>query len=251
LNKLENEINIKSLMDVLAERYETADFIADDPIQFPHRYKKAEDIEIAGFLASIFAFGNRKAFIGKLNQLFALMGESPCEYILKGDFKLNGFNYRFLKEADVVAILSVLSELYRHDDGLAGLFERASHTSDLMSYVCDYFYDNTDKNVGDGFYFAVPNPHNGGAMKRMWMFLRWMVRKSAVDLGVWKFMTPAQLKIPMDVHVGRISRELGLLKRKQNDAKAVDELMEVLRSFDPIDPVKYDFALFGYGVNNK
>lgn len=248
---LKTGVDLKDLMDELASRYETADFIKDDPVQFPHRYKRAEDIEIAGFIASVFAYGNRKAFIGKLNQLFALMGESPYKYVLEGRFELNGFNYRFMKEADIVAILEVLHKLYLEDGGLAGLFSRGAETQDLMGYVCDYFYANAPKFAGDGFYFSIPNPAKGGAMKRMWMFLRWMVRKSAVDLGVWKFMTPAQLCIPMDVHVARMSRELGILKRNANDKKAVAELMEFLRILDPADPVKYDFALFGYGVNNK
>ena len=118
---LKTDTCIKTLMDELAQRYETEDFIKDDPVQFPHRYKKAEDIEIAGFIASIFAYGNRKAFIGKLNQLFALMGESPYEYIINGRFELNGFNYRFMKENDIAAILVVLHKLYLKDGGLAGL----------------------------------------------------------------------------------------------------------------------------------
>lgn len=247
---LKTDVNIKTLMDELAARYETEDFIKDDPVQFPHRYSKAEDIEIAGFIASVFAYGNRKAFIGKLNQLFAMMGESPYQYIMAGHFELNGFNYRFMKEDDIAAILRVLNKLYREDGGLAGLFSRAAVSEDLMQYVTDYFYSNAAENAGDGFYFAIPNPAKGGAMKRMWMYLRWMVRKSAVDLGVWKFMAPAQLKIPMDVHVARMSRELGILKRNSNDKKAVEELTAFLRSLDPSDPVKYDFALFGYGVNN-
>lgn len=242
--------DIKTLMDELAERYETVDFIKDDPVQFPHRYKMVEDIEIAGFIASIFAYGNRKAFIGKLNQLFAMMGESPCQYIINGRFELNGFNYRFMKENDIVAILEVLNKLYREDGGLAGLFSCAAQTEDLMLYVTDYFYKNAGEKAGDGFYFAIPNPAKGGAMKRMWMYLRWMVRKSVVDIGVWKFMTPAELRIPMDVHVARISRELGILKRSANDKKAVEELSSFLRTLDPHDPIKYDFALFGYGVNN-
>ncbi len=248
---LKTDVDIKTLMDELAVRYETEDFIKDDPVQFPHRYKTAEDIEIAGFIASIFAYGNRKAFIGKLNQLFALMGDSPYQYIIAGSFELNGFNYRFMKESDIVVILQVLHKLYREDGGLAGLFACACKTDNLMQYVCDYFYSAAGENAGDGFYFAIPNPSKGGALKRMWMFLRWMVRKSAVDLGVWKFMTPAELSIPMDVHVARISRELGLLKRNSNDKKAVEELTEFLRTLDAQDPVKYDFALFGYGVNNK
>lgn len=242
--------DIKILMDELVSRYETKDFIKDDPVQFPHRYNRAEDIEIAGFIASLFAYGNRKAFIGKLNKLFEMMGESPYEYIVAGIFDIDGFNYRFMKEDDIVAILDVLHELYTKDGGLAGLFQRASQTDDLMQYVCDYFYSHAGKKAGDGFYFAIPNPLKGGAMKRMWMYLRWMVRKSAVDLGVWKFIAPADLKIPMDVHVARISRQLGILKRNANDRKAVAELTEYLKTLDSNDPVKYDFALFGYGVNN-
>lgn len=246
---LRTDTCIKTLMDELAQRYETEDFIKDDPVQFPHRYAKAEDIEIAGFIASIFAYGNRKAFIGKLNTLFALMGESPYQYIIAGNFELNGFNYRFMKEEDIVAIFRVLNKLYCEDGGLAGLFSRAVQSEDLMQYVCDYFYENAGEQAGDGFYFAIPNPAKGGAMKRMWMYLRWMVRKSVVDLGVWKFISPAQLCIPMDVHVARISRELGILKRNSNDKKAVAELTAFLKTLDPQDPVKYDFALFGYGVN--
>ena len=116
--------------------------------------------------------------------------------------------------------------------------------------VTDYFYSRA-KNAGQGFYFMIPNPRNGGAMKRMCMFLRWMVRKGPVDFGIWDFMPASELLIPLDVHVARISREMGLLTRTSNDFKAVLELTENLRKFDPEDPAKYDFAMFGYGVNNK
>ena len=245
------QIDLKEKLDELVSIYEVPDFIKDDPIQIPHRFKKKEDIEIAGFLASVFAFGTRKVFIAKLNELFQIMGNSPLEYILKGDFVLNGFVYRFLKAEDVVVLLGVLHKLYRHDGGLKNLFMQAVKSDDLMQYVCDYFYNNAPKNVGKGFYFAIPNPKCGGAMKRMWMFLRWMVRKSNVDFGIWQdIMKPCQLKIPLDTHVAKISKELGLLTRKANDRKAVDELTSKLLEFDAIDPVRYDFALFGYGVNN-
>lgn len=247
---LKSDAELKTLLDELVIRYETPEFIVSDPVQFPHRYEKAEDIEISAFIASIFAFGNRKAFIAKLNQLFLMMGESPYKYLMEGNFDLQGFNYRFLKEKDVALILKVLQKLYKDDGGLASLFSRAQNTEDMMQYVCDYFYQVAGENVGEGFCFAIPNPSKGGAMKRMWMFLRWMVRKSSVDLGVWKFITPDKLFIPMDVHVARISRELGILKRNSNDKKAVEELTAYLRILDPVDPVKYDFALFGYGVNS-
>ena len=112
-------------------------------------------------------------------------------------------------------------------------------------------YNNAD-NIGDGYKFMLSNPKNKGAMKRMNMFLRWMIRKnSPVDLGVWSFLSPSELLIPLDVHVGNISRSQGLLKRKQNDFKSVLELTDVLKEFDSNDPVKYDFALFGFGVNNS
>ena len=115
--------------------------------------------------------------------------------------------------------------------------------------MTDYFYSKADKNLGQGFYFMIPNPRKGGAMKRMCMYLRWLVRKGPVDFGVWNFMKPSELYIPLDVHVGRISREMGLLSRKANDFKSVIEITNNLKQFDPIDPIKYDFAMFGYGVN--
>jgi len=244
------QVDLKEKLDELVSIYEVADFIKDDPIQFPHRFRKKEDVEIAGFLASVFAFGSRKVFIAKLEELFEIIGDSPYEYVMRGDFSFPNFVYRFLKSEDIVALFEVLHKLYRHDGGLKNLFMQAVKTDDLMQYVCDYFYNNAPKNVGSGFYFAIPNPKNGGAMKRMWMFLRWMVRKSDVDLGIWQdVMKPSQLKIPLDTHVARISKELGLLTRKANDKKAVEDLTDKLREFDENDPVKYDFALFGYGVN--
>lgn len=242
--------DLKKYLDELVVQYEVEDFVKDDPIQFPHRFVKREDVEIAGFIASIFAFGSRKAFIAKLNVLFSIMGDSPYEYILKGDFSLNNFIYRFLKEDDIVVLFEVLHKLYTQENGLKGLFLKATGSDDLMQYVCDYFYSQVSSKAGAGFYFAIPNPKNGGAMKRMWMFLRWMVRKSDVDLGIWQdIMSPSQLKIPLDTHVARVSKELGLLSGKANGRKALDELMHTLCEFDEKDPVKYDFALFGYGVN--
>ena len=241
----------KELLDDLAKRYETKDFIKNDPIQFPHKYSRKEDIEIAGFLASLFAFGQRPVFIEKLNILFSYMGKSPYEYIMKGDFDLKGLNYRFFKPEDIEGFLIVLHKLYKNDGGLSTLFEKAYKSGNLMQYVCDYFYSRAPKTAGAGFYFGIPNPAKRGAMKRMWMFLRWMVRKPPVDLGIWNFIPRRELKIPLDTHVARISRELGLIKRNSNDIKAVDELSAVLTEFYPNDPAKYDFALFGYGVNNK
>ncbi len=238
--------------DNLVEKYETQDFIKDDPIQFPHKFSSKKDIELAGFIASLLAYGSREQFIKKLNQLFEIANQEPLNFIQNFDSKIIGdFNYRFGKPNDFIAIFEILKELYNTTEGLEELFTYGKQQDKIFETVVDYFYSRAPQNVGQGFYHMIPNPHNGGAMKRMCMYLRWMVRKGPVDLGVWNFITPAELYIPLDVHVGRISRQLGLLNRKANDFKSVIELTNKLKEFCPEDPIKYDFALFGYGVNNK
>ncbi len=238
------------LLDELAEKYETEDFIKDDPVRFGHRFKDKKDIEIASFMASLVAYGRRDIFTKKLDKLFEIADNKPLEFILNFEPEILGdFNYRFGKPKDFAEIFTILKELYTKDGGLEELFKYGYKTSEnLFIPVCDYFYSRV-KDAGQGFYFMIPNPRNGGAMKRMCMFLRWMVRKGPVDFGIWDFMPQSELLIPLDVHVARISREMGLLKRTTNDFKAVLELTENLKKLDPNDPVKYDFAMFGYGVN--
>jgi len=245
----------KNELEELTANYETIDFINDDPIQFAHRFKDPQDIEIAGFISSLFAYGNRKIFIKKLDELFTIMDNNPLEFVLNFNPKtLAGFNYRFAKDFDIIEVLNILSKLYKYDGGLKLLFEhgwRIDNTiSTMLQSVTDYFYSNVANEVGQGFYHLIPNPKNGGAMKRMNMFLRWMVRKPPVDLGLWTFVPTSELLIPLDVHVARLSREMGLLKRSSNDFKAVLELNENLKKFDANDPAKFDFAIFGLGVNN-
>lgn len=244
----------KTELEELTQKYETEEFIKDDPIQFSHRFKKIEDIEIAGFIASLFAYGNRKVFIKKLDELFSIMKQQPLEFVLNFDPKsLKGFNYRFAKDFDIIEVFLILNKLYKEDGGLKALFEYGysldNSISAMFQTVSDYFYSNTRNEVGMGFYHLIPCPRNGGAMKRMNMFLRWMVRKGPVDLGIWNFIPRNELLIPLDVHVARLSREMGLLKRNSNDFKAVLELNENLKKFDPTDPAKFDFAIFGLGVN--
>ena len=241
-------------LEELTQKYETESFIKDDPIQFPHRFKKNEDIEIAAFVSSLFAYGNRKVFVKKLDELFNIMQNKPLEYVLNFDKKtLKGFNYRFAKDFDVIEVFNILKKLYEKDGGLKSLFEYAygakKNVVSMMQVVVDYFYSNVQNEVGMGFYHLIPCPKNGGAMKRMNMFLRWIVRKGPVDLGLWDFIPTSELLIPIDVHVARISREMGLLKRSSNDMKAVLELTQNLKNFSPDDPVKYDFAMFGLGID--
>lgn len=285
----------KNKLDELVKKYETANFISPDPISIPHNFKTKKDIEIAGFIASLVAYGSRKVFLKKLDELFKIAQNEPLNFILNFEPKILGnFNYRFGKPADFAEIFKIMRMLYEKDGSLEELFKygytsldspspfgkgsqcyRASAMDTLtgegspneleqksyenissmvrmqkmFSVVTDYFYSRADKNVGQGFYFMIPDPHKGGAMKRMCMYLRWMVRKPPVDFGIWDFMPASELLIPLDVHVARVSREMGLLTRKQNDFKAVLELTENLKKFDPQDPSKYDFAIFGLGVD--
>ena len=242
----------KQELDNLVIKYETKDFIKDDPIQFPHRGKSKEDIELYGFIASLFAYGNRKMFIAKLNDLFKRADNDIANYVKNGDFSnLKGVEYRFSKDNDIIPIFEILNKLYTESKGLEELFEYAFSKEDFLKTVVDYFYSRAPKSAGQGFYHMIPNPDNGGAMKRMNMYLRWLVRKPPVDLGIWTFMKPSDLLIPLDVHVARVSRTMGLLTRKSNDFKAVLELTNNLKQFDSEDPVKYDFAIYGLGINRE
>lgn len=244
----------KSDLEKLAEKYEVKSFIKDDPIQFPHGFKNKQDVEIAAFISSLFAYGNRKVFIKKLDELFEIMQNKPLEFVLDFDYKvLKGFNYRFAKDFDVIEVFNILNKLYQ-ESSLEELYKYGWELNNsiqiMFQTVADYFYSNVQNEVGHGFYHLIPHPKNGGAMKRMNMFMRWMVRKGPVDLDVWNFIPASELLIPLDVHVARLSREMGLLKRSSNDFKAVLELNENLKKLNPNDPVRFDFAIFGLGVNN-
>lgn len=243
----------KTELDDLVKQYENTDFIKNDPVQFIHRFKNRKDIEIAGFISSLLAYGSREQFIKKLNILFGdIVQNEPLNFIENFDSGIIGdFNYRFGKPKDFVAIFEIMKELYSSGSNLEELFNYGYKQGKIFESVVDYFYSRVKSEVGQGFYHMIPNPRNGGAMKRMCMYLRWMVRNSSVDMGVWKSIKTSELFIPLDVHVGRISRQMGLLKRNANDFKSVLELTNKLKEFDALDPIKYDFALFGYGVNNK
>ena len=248
---------LKIKLDEYVERYETKDFIVNDPIQFPHRYDDVRNIEIAAFLASIFAFGRREVFIKKLEILFDLMQNKPLDYVRSFDKKNNnlaGFGYRFAKDNDLINIFNVLSILYNENETLESLFSYSYSQTEsikgMLQGAVDYFYSRAEEKASDGFYYLLPDPKKNSAVKRLNMFLRWLVRDGAVDLGVWKFIDKSELLIPLDTHVARLSREFGLLSRNNNDFKSVIEITNGLKKFDPKDPIKYDFALFGFGVNN-
>ncbi len=247
---------IRDELDKLVKTYETVDFIKDDPIQFPHRFSHKNDIEIAAFISSFMSYGTRTTFVEKLHFLFDnIIHNEPYNFIINFEPEVLGsFNYRFGKPRDFAQIFNIMSELYKFDGGLEQLFKYGHDNpvkNNIFIPVTDYFYSKITDKDAKGFVNMIPNARKGSAMKRMCMFLRWMVRKGPVDLGIWNFMKPSELLIPLDTHVIQMARTKGLLTRKATDLKAAREITDNLRKFDPEDPTKYDFAMFGYGVNNK
>lgn len=251
----------KELKDFLEEKtlqYNSPSFIADDPISIPHRFTKKEDIEISGFLAAVIAWGNRKAIVASAARMMELMDDSPYDFILHHratDLKrFQKFVHRTFNGGDAVYFIRSLKNIYKNHGGMESIFQKhfLKSDSDLSPALSGFkatFYSLPDARTQK----HLPDPSKNSSAKRMNMFLRWMVRKDkqGVDFGLWKFVSPSQLSIPLDVHTGNVARKLGLLKRKQSDWKAVTELNTRLREFDSDDPVKYDFALFGLGVFEK
>ncbi|MFP2994872.1 TIGR02757 family protein [Spongiivirga sp. MCCC 1A20706] len=252
-----NKGELKDFLNEKASFYEHPKFIEDDPIQIPHQFTVKEDIEIAAFLTATIAWGNRKSIINNAKRLMDLMDNSPYNFILNHEEdeldSLKSFVHRTFNGDDLIQFIRSLKHIYTNYDGLEAVFGNQENGVTLqhrIHYLKTIFFDiphleRTKKHVSD--------PERGSAAKRINMFLRWMIRPndSGVDFGLWKEISPALLSCPLDVHSGNVARKLGLLKRKQNDAKALLELDQSLRKMDADDPVKYDFALFGLGVFEK
>ncbi|MBD3581498.1 TIGR02757 family protein [Flavobacterium selenitireducens] len=243
---------LKSFLDEKSDLYNNPNFIESDPIQIPHAFSLKEDIEIAAFLCATIAWGNRKSVIANSRKMMALMGDSPYDFAMSHSErdleKCDGFVHRTFNSVDLRTFLAGLRHIYQNHGGMEAIF--TAHANDLQSGIVEFkkrFFEiphqvRTQKHISD--------PLQGSAAKRIHMMLRWLVRQDnkGVDLGIWKGISPGSLSCPLDVHSGNIARKLGILSRKQNDAKAVLELDTKLRQFDANDPVKYDFALFGLGV---
>jgi uncharacterized protein (TIGR02757 family) len=249
---------LKSFLDEKYERYNRPGFISDDPIAIPHQFEKKEDIEIAAFLTATIAWGNRKSILKNADQLMKNMGYYPHEFILNANSKdfqaFQNFVHRTFNGIDTIFFLESLQNIYRNHHSLEEVFTQGYQEEQLLSGAIDHFRTvflelphehRTEKHVA--------NVLKKSSGKRLCMYLRWMVRNDnrGVDFGLWKNIPSSALMLPLDVHTGNISRQLGLLNRKQNDWQAVEELTGELRKFDANDPVKYDFALFGLGVNNE
>ncbi|MFD2562603.1 TIGR02757 family protein [Aquimarina rubra] len=248
---------LKEFLDEKALFYEQPKFIETDPVQIPHLFTKKEDIEIAGFLTATISWGNRKSILNNAHKLMELLGNAPYDFILNHtdtDLEnLEGFVHRTFNGTDLTYFIKALQNIYRKYGDLEGFFKQfgnETHLQNAIHYFKREFFilphlSRTQKHVSD--------PHKNSAAKRINMFFRWMIRdaKAGVDLGVWKSLSSSQLSCPLDVHSGNVARKLNLLSRKQNDGKALHELDVNLRLLDPLDPVKYDYALFGLGVFEK
>ncbi len=270
--------SLKEFFDEKVNRYNRLSFIKEDPVCIPHLFTKKADIEIAGLFAATFAWGNRTTIIQKSKELMQLMGNTPHDFCLNhSDRDLQGlihFKYRTFNTTDLLYFIEFLKYHYTKHKSLENAFIK-----DIKKIISPPLREGADakgsgNSIGGGvehaltnfhnYFFSlehVPNrtkkhiatPYKGSACKRLNMYLRWMVRKDkqGVDFGIWKKIRPAELICPIDLHVARVAKRFGLLERKQVDWQAAVELTDYLRILDPLDPVKYDFALFGLGVMEK
>lgn len=245
---------LKEFLDEKVVLYNNLKFIETDPIQVPYTFNKKEDIEIAAFLTATIAWGNRKSIINNAKKMMQLLDNAPYDFVLNHSEKdlksLANFVHRTFNGNDLIQFIKSLNHIYKNHGGMENVFLTYVENQSLQKSIHklkQHFFEidhlqRTTKHISD--------PLKGSAAKRINMFLRWMIRNdnAGVDFGIWSSLSPSQLSCPLDVHSGNVARKLGLLHRKQNNAKALIELDTSLRKLDPTDPVKYDFALFGLGV---
>jgi uncharacterized protein (TIGR02757 family) len=255
-------LELKDFLDIKVAQYNRPDFITNDPICIPHRFSKKQDIEITAFFAAILAWGQRKTIINKCTDLFDRMDNDPYNFMLHhGDEDLRrllNFKHRTFNDTDLLYFISFFKHHYTLSDTLETAFLPANFAQlenftaeNALNHFRTYFFslpDSPRRTVKH-----ISSPTQKSTCKRLNMFLRWMVRKdqTGVDFGVWTTISPADLICPCDVHVDRVARRLELITRKQTDWRTAVELTAELSRFDPKDPVKYDFALFGLGVEEK
>lgn len=252
--------DLKAFLDEKVSEYNQPGFIANDPITIPHQYTKSQDVEIAGFVAAVLAWGQRVTIIKKCKVFFEMMDNTPHDFILnheESDLKpFLEFKHRTFNATDALYFIAFFRHHYERHESLQEAFMHGSQpdAQDVSGHLkgfFHYFFSLEDHPVRT--YKHIPSPARKSACKRLNMYLRWMVRQDdcGVDFGLWERIAPAQLICPCDLHVDRVARKLGLITRKQTDWQTAVELTANLRLLDSHDPVKYDFALFGLGVEEK
>ncbi len=242
-------------MEEAALRCNTPDFIKDDPVQFPRRYSKLEDVEIVALLTACISWGNRKQILRSAERMLHKLGSSPYHYVMHADLEKqwggNGNVHRTIFEKDILYLLNGLRRVYEKHHNLNSffLFHNAKDGWDVSQKLNEVMYEANRKLRSDKF---IPHCFSKSPRKRINLMLRWMVRRDGiVDIGLWDFMKPDMLYIPLDVHAGATARRLGLLTRKANDWQSVQDLHRKLSQLRPDDPAYYDFALFGLGLEHK
>ncbi|HPS13460.1 MAG TPA: TIGR02757 family protein [Prolixibacteraceae bacterium] len=253
-----NNDELKAFLDEKYWEYNNPSFIELDPISIPHRFDKKEDIEIAGFLAATIAWGNRTMIIKNGNRLMKEMGYFPHEFIVNASERdllaFENFVHRTFNGTDTIFFLKALQQIYLRYGGLEKVFTNGflenGNLAGTLHHFRNVFLSTPHEKRSEKHLADVARKSSG---KRLCMFLRWMVRNDnrGVDFGLWNGIPSSALMLPLDLHTGNTSRQLGLLERKQNDWQAVEEVTAKLRTFDAADPVKYDFALFGLGINHE
>jgi len=259
--------NLKAFLDAKVAQYNRPDFIKNDPVSIPHLFTKKQDIEIMGFWAATLAWGQRITIINKCKELIALMDGAPYDFIMNHEEpdlkKLLHFKHRTFNDVDTLYFISFFRYHYSRYESLEDAFvpnrtvilsdseEPIDGVQTALNHFRSYFFslpDHPHRTIKH-----VSSPSQKSTCKRLNMFLRWMVRKDdcGVDFGIWNKLQPSELIMPCDLHVDRVARKLNLITRKQTDWQTAIELTERLREFDPLDPVKYDFALFALGIEEK
>jgi len=255
----------KALKQKLEYHYKAFDKskLEPDPLQFPHKYKKKNDIELIAFISSIFAYGNIKQIINTLNKITLILGEHPTNYLIeknKAAIKrdLKGIVHRFFTNEDIINLLFLLKNIYSKPNSLENIFlsnydPKAYNIKSALESFSKYmlkFSNNLlgEENMTQGIKFMFPLPLKGSVCKRMNLFLRWMVRKDELDLGLWREVDKSKLIIPVDTHIARICKKLKLTKKKNVNWNMAEEITNNLKKFDPKDPVKYDFAICHIGM---
>ena len=256
--KLYSNKSLKVLLDHYYKKYHHPSFIASDPIQVPSMFKNKEDVEIASFFTTLIAWGKRKQIITNAKFLMSIMDNKPYDFIVnikkKEMNRFNSFKHRTINGNDIIELLWTLHKIYQDFGGLENLFTDTYRKNNDIYFALEVFYKTVSSYAQSPHCLKhISNVSRNSAAKRLNLFLRWMIREDdqKVDFGLWKSIPASALYIPLDVHVSNVARKLGILKRKTNDWKAVQELTENLRSFDKNDPIKYDYALFGMGLEKN
>lgn len=255
------DFNLKDFLDKKVDEYNQPNFIPNDPISIPHQFSSKNDIEIMGFLAAIMAWGQRKTIINKCNELIERMDGAPYDFMMNHrdqDLKsLLGFKHRTFNDTDILYFVAFFKRHYHHFNSLEDAFlvgqEMRSEVNleQALNAFKTYFFSLPDYPQRTRKHIS--SPAQKSTVKRINMFLRWMVRKdnNGVDFGIWNRLSPKDLICPCDVHVERVARKFGLITLEKVNWKTAQELTANLRLLDPNDPVKYDFALFGLGVERE